>query len=124
MMNGKIYQEIFDELSKYLVPEWEKMVIYLEYGNKSYSFSFYVKNKHEYLKCYDIPGVTENSLSASFSKIDKILAKERLKEKKSLWTNMTVIVDPDGKMHADIDYTDLSDGTYKFKKEWKKKYLA
>ena len=37
---------------------------------------------------------------------------------------MTVIVEKSGKMHADLDYTDLSEGTYQFKKNWKKKYLV
>lgn len=49
--------------------------------------------------------------------------KERKKSKDN-WSNMTVIVEKSGKMHADLDYTDLSEGTYQFKKNWKKKYLV
>lgn len=123
MMNEKIYQEIYDELSKYLTSGWEKLIVYLEYGKASYSFSFYVKNKGEYVKCYDMPGVSDKSLDASFKKIDKIVSKERSNDKDEVWTNMTMTVTPTGDMRTDIDYTDLSEGTYAYKKAWKKKYL-
>lgn len=123
MINDKIYQGIYDEISKYLTPGWEKIVVYLEYGNASYSFSFYVKTKAGYIKCFELPDVSEKALDASFKKINKLVSGERNKEKDALWTNMTMIVTANGDMHADLDYTDLSDGIYQFKKEWKKKYL-
>ncbi len=123
MINEKIYQEIFDELSKYLTSGWEKLVVYLEYGNASYSFSFYVKIGGSFVKCFDLPQVTEKELDGSFKKIDKIVSKERSKEKSALWTNLTMIVSSSGDMHTDLDYTDLSEGTYQFKKNWKSKYL-
>ena len=123
MINEKVYQNIYDELDKYLVSEWEKMVVYLEYGKASYSFSFFVKINGKYIKCYDLPGTSEDDLSKSFSKIDKIISEERTKNKED-WTNMTIIVEKSGQMHSEFDYTDLSDGAYKFKKEWKKKYLV
>lgn len=123
MMNETVYQNIYEELSKYLMPGWEKLVVYLEYGNASYSFSFFVKNDKDYLKCYDLQGVSEDKLAKSFKKIDNLISKERGK-RKDVWTNMTMIVDNKGNMHTDYDYTDLSEGTYQFKKNWKKKYLG
>ena len=45
MMNEKIYQSIYDELDKYLITGWDKLVVYLEYGKASYSFSFFLKTK-------------------------------------------------------------------------------
>lgn len=122
-MNETVYQNIYEELSKYLMPGWEKLVVYLEYGNASYSFSFFVKNDKDYLKCYDLQGVSEDKLAKSFKKIDNLISKERGK-RKDVWTNMTMIVDNKGNMHTDYDYTDLSEGTYQFKKNWKKKYLG
>ena len=121
-MNEKIYQNIYDELDKYLVAGWERLVVYLEYGKASYSFSFFVKTNDKYIKCYDLADVSDEELAASFAKIDKILEKERNKEKDA-WTNMTICIDKSGGMHADLDYTDLSGGTYQYKKNWKKKYL-
>lgn len=122
MINEKVYQNIYDELAKYLPVNWEKFVVYLEYGNASYSFSFYVKEKGKYVKCFDLQGISEDELVASFKKIDIFVSKERNKAKEP-WTNMTLIIEKTGVMHADMDYTDLSEGTYKFKKDWKKKYL-
>ena len=78
----------------------------------------------KYIKCYDIPSVSDKELAKSFSAIDKIVSKERSQEKKALWTNMTMIVTKTGQMHTDFDYTDLSEGKYQFKKNWKKKYLC
>lgn len=124
MMNEKIYQAIFDELSKYLTAEWNKLIVYLEYGNASYSFAFYIQAGDKYIKCYDIAGVSDKELAKSFSAIDKIVSKERSQEKKALWTNMTMTVTKTGQMHTDFDYTDLSEGTYQFKKDWKMKYLC
>ncbi len=123
MINEKVYQIIYDELDKYLVPEWERMVVYLEYGKASYSFSFFVKINGKYIKCYDLAGISEDDMSESFSKIDKIITKERTKNKED-WTNMTMIIEKSGQMHSEFDYTDLSDGAYRFKKAWKKKYLV
>lgn len=98
------------------------MVAYFEYGEDSYSFSFCEKINDEYLKCYDITGIYEDSIEKSFDKLDKIISQNRndLKEK---WSNMTMVVDARGNMHTDFDYTDLLEDGYKYKKEWKKKYL-
>ena len=63
MIKENIFQSIFDELSKYLLPEWKKLIVYLEYGNASYSISFYIQRKKEYIKCYDIPNVSEEELT-------------------------------------------------------------
>ena len=121
-MNEKVFQKIYDEINNYLTPNWDKVIIYLEYGEASYSFSFYVKNGKDYTKCYDLPGVSEDSLDKSFKEIDKTVSKERNKEK-TPWSNMTMVVDNRGDMHTDFDYTDLSGGTYQYKKSWKNKYL-
>lgn len=122
MIENKIYQKIFDEISKYAPKAWEKIIIYLEYGEASYSFSFYIKTEDKFVKCFDLPDVSEKELNATFKKIDKVISKARENEKDP-WSNMTMTVDNKGNMHTDFDYTDLSNGTYQFKKNWKKKYL-
>ena len=123
MLNEKIYQMIFDELHIFLTPEWEKLIIYLEYGEGSYAYSFYEKRKTGFVNGYDLPGVSEKAIDSSFKSIDRFILNERNKEKSELWTNMTMIVTKTGKMHVDFDYTDLSEGSYKYKLKWKKKYL-
>ena len=122
MINEKVYQSIYDELEGYLPNGWDKLIVYLEYGNDSYSFSFYVKTDGKYTKCYDLPKISDEALAKSFSNIDKVVLKER-KEEKELWSNMTMIVSNEGEMHTDFDYTDLSEGTYRYKQNWKDKYL-
>ena len=120
MINNEIYQKIFDEISKYLPSEWSKIVAYFEYGEASYTFEFYVKVGEQFIKCYDLPQAVDDDLFASFKTIDKIIAPERGDND---WTSMTMIIDAEGNMHTDFDYTDLLEGSYQFKKEWKAKYL-
>ncbi len=123
MISDTVYQSIFQDLEAYLPRGWEKLVVYLEYGADSYSFAFYVKENGTYIKCYDLPEVSEEALAQSFSKIDQYVLEERKKEKEP-WSNMTMVVSRDGQMHTEFDYTDLSGGTYQFKKNWKEKYLS
>ena len=123
MLNDKIYQMIFDEIRFYFPENWNQVVIYLEYGEASYSFSFYVRLNGEYIKCYNLPNINEEQLMDSFGRIDKAITVEREKEDGDLWSNMTMIVDAEGNMHVDFDYTDLSECGYQYSKEWKEKYL-
>lgn len=122
MINNSLYQKIYDEISIFLSSKYDELVIYLEYGEASYSFCFYEKTGKKCVKCYDIPGINEEALMGAFGKIDALISPERDKVKDK-WTNMTIIISSDGDMKTDIDYTDLSEGSYKYKKEWKKKYL-
>ncbi|WP_036611898.1 immunity protein YezG family protein [Oribacterium sp. P6A1] len=121
-MNEKVYQKIFDEIGQYLVDGWSKLVVYLEYGAGSYSFAFYEKIEGKYIKCFDLEDVSEKSLLKTFQDIDKVVCKERAKAKEE-WTNMTMTVTDKGDMHVDYDYTDFSQGNYKYQKAWKEKYL-
>lgn len=123
MLNNKIYQTIYDEICGFLPDSWDKLVVYLEYGEASYSMAFYVKEQSKYIKCFDLPGITDDELMSAFSRIDKAVMKERRQEKGELWTNMTMLLTPDGNMHTDFDYTDLSENAYQYSKDWKKKYL-
>ena len=43
MMDEKIFQIIFDEVAAFLPNQWSEVVIYLEHGEDSYSYAFYVK---------------------------------------------------------------------------------
>lgn len=123
MINNEIYQIIYDEISDLVKTSWDKLVIYLEYGANSYSFAFYVFAKGKYTKCYDINDISDKELDETFRRIDDVVAPERnlLKDK---WSNMTIIISSEGDMHTDFDYSDLSKGTYQYKKGWKAKYLV
>ena len=123
MINSEVFQIIYDELSQYLSEGWERLVVYLEYGEASYSFSFFEKVNDEYIKCFDIPDISEEALDSSFGNIYETTKPERDKLEDK-WSNMTMVVESNGEMHTDFDYTDLSSGNYKYLKEWKKSYLV
>ena len=72
MIDDKTYQKIYDELGRFLLPDWEKIIIYLEYGEGSYAFSFYEKIWDKYVNGYDLPGVKEREIDTAFRKIDKL----------------------------------------------------
>ena len=109
MMNDKVDQLIFDKLAAFLPNGWERIVVYLEHGEASYSYSLFVKVGNEYTKCFDLPGLHEDALMNSFAEIEKAISKERAKSKMELWSNMTMVVDASGRLKTDFDYTDLSE---------------
>lgn len=113
---------IYDEISKYIPDGWSSLVVYLEYGDESYSFSFYVRIGNRYIKCYELPNVSDEDLELTFEKIDNFVAKARDNERDP-WSNMTIVVDNSGNMKTYFDYTDLSNGNYQYKKTWKQQYL-
>lgn len=123
MMQRKTFQNILDEIIKCLPEEWEQLVIYLEYGNDAYSYAFYVKTDGKFINGFDLPNASEKNIADCFRNIDNIIVKERKASKDKSWTNMTMIVNNDGTMHTDFDYTDLTENTYGYKKIWKQKYL-
>lgn len=122
MMNDTTYQAIYNEIEPLLPNKWERLVIYIEYGKASYSMFFYVGKQDKMVKCYDLPDVTDNELLTMFARIDKLLSTEREKEEDK-WSNMTMVVNGND-FKVFFDYTDLSIGSYKYKKEWKKKYIG
>lgn len=124
MINNEIYQKIFDRILVFLPSNWQKVIVYLEYGDESYSMSFYVKDHNAYLNCFDLPDVIEDDLYSAFDEIDGFVSEERDKTKSNNWANMTMSVDNKGNMHTDFDYTDLSENGYAYESAWKKRYLV
>lgn len=123
MINDNTYQSIFDEISNYLPNNWDRVVLYMEYGESSYSISFYVKMTGKYTKCYDLNGVSDEELYQSFKKINNEITVQRDMISGEKWSNMTMVIESSGKMHTDFNYTDLTEKAYKYSREWKKRYL-
>lgn len=123
MLSGMVYQKIYEELAVFLPDSWEKLVLYMEYGEESYSFSFYVKVDDKFIKCYDLPDLNEEQLYKAYREIDCLVEPERNALQGEKWTVMTIVVDAEGNMHSDYDYADLSDGSYEYRKLWRRKYL-
>ena len=123
MTNERIYQKIYDQIKGFLPANWTRVIVYLEYGIDSYSVSFYVRIGDRFIKCYDLPGIDEEELINAFRQIDKTVLGEREKTNGDPWSNMTMIIEKDGRMHADYDYTDLQSDAYNYSKAWKLKYI-
>lgn len=121
MINKEIYQQIFDKIELFVPTNWEKIIIYLEYGEASYSFSFFYNDGAKYIKCYDIPSISEDKLYEAFKELNTIVSAERIKG--DLWSNMTMVVDRESNIKAYFDYTDFSSGNFEYMEKWKKKYL-
>ncbi len=121
MINKEIYQQIFDKIELFVPTNWEKIIIYLEYGEASYSFSFFYNDGDKYIKCYDIPSISEDKLYEAFKELNTIVSAERIKG--DLWSNMTMVVDRESNIKAYFDYTDFSSGNFEYMEKWKKKYL-
>lgn len=123
-MDETIYQRILDELAQYLPQDWQKLVVYLEYGEASYTIAFFVKQSGKYRKCYDLAGVSDAELLTSFKCINEFVAPARKNAPGGKWTTMTMVVDDTGDMHTDFSYEDLSETSYEYEQEWKKQYLV
>lgn len=121
-MDNKIYQQVFDEIDSLIPCAYEKLIIYIEVGTASYSVSFYVGSESKYVKCFDLPGASEEAMLKTLDRIGNIVFTERAHAAET-WTNMTIVVNGTS-FDTDFDYTDLSIGSYQYKKEWRKKYLS
>jgi hypothetical protein len=56
--------------------------------------------------------------------INKVLSAERKTlDDKNKWTVMTMIVDADGNMKTEFDYTDISENAIAYERNWKEKYI-
>ena len=118
-------QRVFDCLEPVLPDGWNKLVFYAEYDGASYSMEYYVKSGGSFVKCFDIPGLSRRTLLSTFSEIDEVISSEREKlSGKNLWTNLTMVVQENGRVKVDLGYEDLTEGSYAHKKAWKTRYLV
>ena len=121
MLPERIYQEIFNELEPFLPTDWEKMIFYFERGESSFEISFLVKLNEGYVDGYVIEGAREDELDNAYDRIaNSINASVDDNER---WTNMTMVVDREGGMRTDFDYTELTDNAFAYYKTWKERYL-
>ena len=121
MTNEINYSEVFGLLKPVLPQEWKQIILYLEYGQTSYSFAYYVNTgTGQFVKCYDLPGISDEAILNAFSQIDTLIKPQ---QKEECWTNATIRFDSENKITIDYDYTDLTNHAYQYRKNWKLKYL-
>lgn len=126
-MNENISKEIAAELQAIIPADWKKIILYAEMTETSYEIFYYcfVRDSLEPIQCYDLPksyDITEEKIDAGIERI-AIIIKDEYNLTLDKWSIFTFILKENGNFKIDFDYTDLTDGSYDFKKEWKVKYL-
>ena len=124
-MNEQVFQDVFDKLQDVLPAGWKKVIFYAGYTDGSYSMKFYTDcGDGIFTDCFSFKEVGKAQLIKLFMDIDKVLGQERKElEQKSRWSVMTMIVDANGSMKTEFDYTDISENAIAYEQEWKKRYL-
>lgn len=124
-MDNKVFQEVFEMIQPFLPKVWEKMILFVGYTVGSYSMKFYTYNSQsEYIDCFSQEGASKAKLIPLFRSIDRRLSKERKAlDDKDKWSIMTMIVNSDGSMKTEFDYSDISENFIAYEQKWKEKYL-
>lgn len=122
-MYNDIYLAVAEELVTVLPEKWEKVMLYSQITDDSYEFFFYVQVGEQFIQCYELEqefGIPRKEIRKCFSKLNDIL-KSDYKEKK--WYVLTYLLDKNGKFTTEYEYTDYSENSLDYKKQWKVKYL-
>ena len=124
-MEDKLFQRIFDILEPVLPGHWKRLVFFAGYIEGSYTMKYYVKDDNdEYTDCFRQNVIGNAQLIKVFMNIDKIIKVGRDKlDDKSKWSVMTMIVDADGNMKTEFDYSDISEDSIGYEQNWRKKYI-
>lgn len=120
-----IISSVFNKVEKYLPNDWQKCCFYAAYTIGGYTMKFYVKNAEgKYIDCFNL-GIDENDLTFLFMDIDDIIYPQREQlDTKNKWSVLSIFVDSDGKVNANLDYTDISENTIGYQRDWEQKYLV
>lgn len=124
-MNDSIFQTVFDYLQALLPEPWKKLVFYAGYPAGSYSMKFYVDSGNGYyIDCFNIPGLNKGQFVSTFVNINRVLSSERDKlPAPNRWNVFTMIVDSNGAMCTDFDYTNIDENAIDYERKWQEKYL-
>lgn len=124
-MSNEIFQKVYDMIHPFLPKGWKKMVLYVGYTTGSYSMKYYISDKDGmYTDCFSQKEISKAQIIKLFMDVDKILASERKTlDDKSRWSVMTMIVEADGNMRTDFEYSDISENVISYEQSWKDKYL-
>lgn len=124
-MNEIDYNKIACAVIDLLPEKWNKVVIFVQYSDTSYSMGFYVDfGSGKYIDCYSLPDVSENDIYSVFSDIDAIVEPVYSSlNKKDKWSVMTMLFSCDGNFKVEYDYTDISENSIEYITNWEKKYL-
>ena len=124
-MNNEVFQSVFDILQPVLPSACSKLVLFVGYTTGSYTMKFYTcDDKGEFTDCFSQANVGKTKLIKTFMSIDKVLSAERKQlDGKNKWNVMTMIVDSEGRMKTEFDYSDISENAIEYEQKWKEKYI-
>lgn len=118
-----IYKEIAKNLVTVLPENWEKVCLYCQLTKDSYEFFFYVKVDGNYIQNFDLEKtykITRKEIRDCFKNLNTVLRSDY--ESKNYYV-MTFILANNGKFTTEYEYTDYSEKSLEYKKNWKEKYL-
>lgn len=130
---NEIYGKIAETLNNTILEEWDKVVMYgevLEDVSEAF-FNYYPAGSKKSIFSHDIPRLFNMSdeeynqlwlqLLDNLEELNNVFIQNR----QEAWTNLTFILESDGKFKIDYDYTDLSDADdVKRHIIWDYKYLG
>lgn len=130
---NEIYGKIAEVLNDTIPEDWNKIYMYgeiLDDVQKSH-FYYYPADGSEPVYSHDIPeifDIDEDDYDEQLDELLDTLTELRLEFKNNgqeLWTNLTFILESDGKFNIEYDYTDLSETSPREQFIiWKYKYLG
>lgn len=118
-----IYKEIAKNLVTVLPENWEKVCLYCQLTKDSYEFFFHVKVDGNYIQNFDLEKsykITRKEIRDCFKNLNTVLRSDY--ESKNYYV-MTFILTNNGKFTTEYEYTDYSEKSLEYKKNWKEKYL-
>ena len=113
---NKIYENIANTLNETIPEKWDKVIMYTELLEdvSEVFFFYYPAGSNEFVYSLDIPELFKVDKSEYDTLIKKLtdelytLWYEFKNNEQEQWTNLTFILENDGKFKIDYDYTDLS----------------
>ena len=117
------FQKIYELLEPTLPENWQKIVMYMEYDDDSYTMKYFVKYKAgNIVDCYDLKNTSLEQLREVFDAIDDLVYDKR-EELKERWQIATITILNTGKLHCDFTYLDEGQDIEEYYQKWKKQYL-
>ena len=125
MMDGIVFQRVYEALAPLLPPWWQKVILRAAYTEGSYSIQYYVAGPDgKPADCRSLPGTSEAQRLRTFSAIHKILAEARRDlAGKDRWSVLTMVFDQSGAFQTDFCYEDIGETFPAFLEAWERRYL-
>jgi uncharacterized protein (TIGR01741 family) len=114
---NEIYGKIAGTLNETIPEDWDKVIMYGEVleGASETFFNYYPTGSNKSVYSHDIPhlfDISEDEYNQLWLRLINYLEELHdifIQNEQEPWTNLTFILESNGKFKIDYDYTDLSD---------------